>query len=198
MSSDTTAPPVPTGGLTILWDIGAAARLTGMAMDAAIADSGLSAREFYLLSVLAAHGDLTPGDIALRAAVPAPTVSRVLARFRRDGLVEDRPNPDDRRSRLVALTDDGREAIRAAQPGLGGMLDALYDRLGLDMADVIWSLRRLEWAMRHIAGQPPLDSEEGSLREPSWIRWSGPTLTEQEEAEVLRYMEWMVHRRDPG
>jgi len=52
--------------------------------------------------------------IAARAGLTHQAVGEVVAELERRGYVERRPDPDDRRARLVCLTDDGKALVRAA------------------------------------------------------------------------------------
>lgn len=187
--------PSRAGGLTILFELGVVSRLTGTILDRALIDAGITAREFFMLSVIAGMGPLTPGDIAQRSGIPAPTVSKLLARMFERGLATEDEHPSDGRSRIISLTPAGRQAIADAQPGFGQVLRAWYDLLGDEVADIHWSLRRLDWALREIGGFEQHDEESVRNLNPGWIRYSGPPLTADEEGEVVRYIEWILHRR---
>lgn len=182
-------------GLTVLWDLGMVTRIATTLIDEATAAGGLDARTFFVVSLLAAQGDLTPTQIAERTGIPASSVSKVAKSLEGSGLVTQEPHPTDGRSRVVSLADTGRRAIAAVQPTFGDLLDRLYRLLGSEMADVMWSLRRLEWALRDIGGYPDHTPDTLRNRTPNWIRHSGPPLTDAEEREVLAYIDWIAHRR---
>jgi MarR family transcriptional regulator, transcriptional regulator for hemolysin len=57
------------------------------------------------------HGERPQKEIALSASVKQETMTGTLNRMERDGLVVRRPNPDDGRSMLVALTPLAREKL---------------------------------------------------------------------------------------
>ena len=76
------------------------------ALDDALADLGLSAAE---INVLACIGDRTTvRDLVAATAQRPSTLTGVLDRLERRGLIERAANPADRRSVLVRLTPDGR------------------------------------------------------------------------------------------
>jgi DNA-binding MarR family transcriptional regulator len=92
---------------------------------------------------LAARGPLTMGEISLDLATDKPYTTVLVDGLEERGLVARTPHPDDRRRRLVELTDPGRvEALRAleilgrppaaladfSEPELA-LLDRLLDRL---------------------------------------------------------------------
>jgi DNA-binding MarR family transcriptional regulator len=59
------------------------------------------------LATVGRHGPLTPSELAARERVQRPTATRVLARLEELGLIVRTPDPQDRRSSLVAATEAG-------------------------------------------------------------------------------------------
>ena len=93
------------------------------ALDDALADLGLSAGE---INALACIGDQTSvRDLVAATAQRPSTLTGVLDRLERRGLIERAANPADRRSVLVRLTPDGRG--RAARIAVA--FTALEERL---------------------------------------------------------------------
>jgi DNA-binding MarR family transcriptional regulator len=182
--------------LTVFWDIGVVSRLTAMVVDEALDGLGVTAREYALISVVRAQGPLTPTEVSERTGIPAPSVSRMVRSLHDRGLLREGPNPEDRRSRIVSITEDGIRLIADAQNGFGRAHRAFYELLGDDVTDLVWSLRRAEWALRRLVGQTPLDEAGIRSRLPNWIRYSGPPLTPDEEAEAVRFLDWLVWRRE--
>ena len=84
--------------------------------DGIVADAGLKATQYSLLSNLATLGAIRPGELARRMEMDASTLTRNLQPLVAQGWVELGPG-DDARSRCVTLTDAGRakraEASRA-------------------------------------------------------------------------------------
>lgn len=195
MISEPAAPALADDAISVLWDVGTVARMTQTVVDESLVDAGISAREFWIITLLAARGPITPGEIASRSGIPATSISKVVARLAAKGLVDESEHPDDGRSRLVAISAGGGAAIEAARTRFGALHRRIHELLGPEMADIVWSLRRLEWALRQLGPFTPDMMASARHRVPSWIRYSGPALTADEESEVLRYIEWMVHRR---
>jgi DNA-binding MarR family transcriptional regulator len=65
------------------------------------------------LGVLQRHGALRPGTLAEHLHIAARSATEVVDDLQERGLVERRPDPDDRRATLVALTDAGASAADA-------------------------------------------------------------------------------------
>lgn len=69
---------------------------------------GQSRVRWETLSAIAfAEGPTTPSAIALRMAVKWPALVRILTSLEGDGLINSVEHPNDRRSRLITLTDAG-------------------------------------------------------------------------------------------
>ena len=87
-------------------------------LEEALAEHRLTRPSFQVLSVLLdAEGNaLTQRELMAKVARTSGTVSVRLARLERAGLVTREPDPDDRRTVTVTLTDRGREWIEAAKP----------------------------------------------------------------------------------
>ena len=67
-------------------------------------------------------------DLAARAVLSRTRVSRIVGELEQAGYVERRPDPDDGRASLVALTADGREALRRAAPLYLDGIDRHFNR----------------------------------------------------------------------
>jgi MarR family transcriptional regulator, organic hydroperoxide resistance regulator len=81
------------------------------ALDAELADLRLTPGEVNALAALAG-GAQTARALADATAQRPSTLTGVLDRLERRGLVARRPNPADRRSTLIEPTPDGRAAVR--------------------------------------------------------------------------------------
>jgi DNA-binding MarR family transcriptional regulator len=78
---------------------------------AELAGLALGPRHLSLLSYLLLDGPMTVNDLAAQLEVAPTTVSLMIADLGRAGIVERREDPDDRRRRIVSITDAGRPAI---------------------------------------------------------------------------------------
>ena len=58
--------------------------------------------------------ELSPGELLTQTLVTSGTMTNRVDRLEARGLVDRRPDPDDRRGVLVRLTDDGRSSVDAA------------------------------------------------------------------------------------
>jgi MarR family transcriptional regulator, transcriptional regulator for hemolysin len=107
-----------------------AGRLLRTQADAELSHLGVGAQSLGTLLRLAEDDGLTQAELSRRQRVEAPTMCRMIDRLERDGLVERRADPADRRATRVSLSAEGREvAARGA-----AVVDALERRAfeGLD------------------------------------------------------------------
>ncbi|KIC35414.1 MarR family winged helix-turn-helix transcriptional regulator [Leisingera sp. ANG-M7] len=95
------------------------ARLFAAALAGQVQPLGLAPAQFMVLLELWAREGRTQAELTAALSVEQATMANTLARMERDGLIERRPSPEDKRARLVHLTAKARglqqEAITAAQ-----------------------------------------------------------------------------------
>ncbi|MDN5855640.1 MAG: MarR family transcriptional regulator [Actinomycetia bacterium] len=81
------------------------------AFERAAQSAGLSGPQACLLVQLG-RGSRTMGELAVELVCDASNVSQLVGRLEAQGLVARRPDPDDRRTRQVSITEAGAEAAR--------------------------------------------------------------------------------------
>lgn len=95
------------------------------------ADAVVSNAARAALGTLAAHGAMSPGELARRENVRPPALTPVLAALERQDLVVRRPHPTDGRQSIIELTPAGSalvEEIRAREAWLATRLRELPER----------------------------------------------------------------------
>ena len=91
------------------------ARLFAQHLHRRVRPLGLGPAQFPVLLALRDRGTgLTQRQLVDRLDIEQATVANTLARMERDGLIRRTANPEDARSRLVALTEKGRAACEPA------------------------------------------------------------------------------------
>lgn len=93
-----------------------AARAVTQAYDAALAPSGLTVTQFALLAALYRLGPTAVGALAREMVMDRTTLTRNLRPLEARGLIVAVPGDDDKRRRVLALTDAGDEAFATALP----------------------------------------------------------------------------------
>jgi len=72
---------------------------------------GLNATDMECLRLLFLKGIATPSELARHTGLTSGATTAMLDRLEKPGLIERRPNPDDRRGTLIAPTKSGAEKI---------------------------------------------------------------------------------------
>jgi DNA-binding MarR family transcriptional regulator len=103
-------------------------RLVATAMDGL----ELPPEDYPFYVIIGAEGPWTPTALAARLEMPLSTVLFRVRRLEKRGHAERSPNPDDRRSYLVELSDDGQKLLGKARPRFRSLALAVEERLGGD------------------------------------------------------------------
>ncbi|MEQ1409763.1 MarR family transcriptional regulator [Neorhizobium sp. Rsf11] len=88
-----------------------AARSMRTALSRSLGESGLYAGQDGVILALAEEDGLTPGQLAARLGVKAPTMTRTIGRMEAQGFLERRPDGTDGRLTNVHLTDIGLKSV---------------------------------------------------------------------------------------
>lgn len=92
------------------------------------AEHGLSTSQYEFLRFIGGRDDCRVNDLAREFVVAVGATSKGVDRLEAAGWVARRPNPENRRSSLLGLTDAGRELLDAATP-------TFEDELRIRLAD---------------------------------------------------------------
>ena len=76
------------------------------------AGGGLTPSQTAALATIHRHGPLTPSELAERERIKRPSATRLVANLEAEGLITKTPDPDDRRSCLLAVSHEGSELLR--------------------------------------------------------------------------------------
>ena len=99
------------------------------AIQAELRSVGLTLIQVRTIVVLAAFDELTVKELCVHAIVKQPTMSRVLARMEKEGLVVRGNSTMDQRVRLVRLTEAGRRVFDQIWPVMDRAQDLLFRAL---------------------------------------------------------------------
>jgi DNA-binding MarR family transcriptional regulator len=100
----------PGSHLSLLFEVFAASRATGELVAAALDGSPLTPEEYAVYSVLFDEGPHAPTELARRTGMPPTSMSHFVRAMRQRGHAEAAPDPADRRSYRIVLTDAGLAA----------------------------------------------------------------------------------------
>jgi DNA-binding MarR family transcriptional regulator len=110
---------------------------------------------------------LTPGQIAERGHTTSATMTATLDALERLGWARRLPNPEDRRSALVEITDEGRSIADRFLPGVRALEQALLSALSpTDRKALMRILAKVLASTAAVAAEPPI-TLDGRRRRPS-------------------------------
>lgn len=85
------------------------AKTFARALNKRAAALGFSPGQFPVLLELWQEEGITQRQLLDRVDIEQATLANTLSRMERDGLIERKPHPKDRRAQIIGLTDKGRE-----------------------------------------------------------------------------------------
>ena len=115
---------------TILLDLFRTNQVRERLITSALEGLELPPEDYPMYVMIGAEGPWTPTAFAARVEMPLSTVLFRIGRLESRGHAERIPNPDDRRSYLVRLTDEGQRLLRQARPRFRAYAEAVETRLG--------------------------------------------------------------------
>lgn len=147
--------PFPRG--SVLMELWVAARTGHALAEKALADAGVDMGEYGFLSFVGVLQPVTRTRLSKASGLRRTTLRDVVARLIERGHVEERPNPRDGRSTLLALTPAGQEIFDRGMPAFGRFLAALDEALDGHLLEHEESVRRIRLALQRLAheGEPP-------------------------------------------
>jgi len=119
---------------------------------------GLSIPAWRVVATLGQYDIRTARDIAAHGVMHKSTVSRAVSSLEQRGLIVRRPNQDDRREELLALTAEGRAIYEALAPQALAFEERLVSVLSAEEQEVLSAL--VDKLSRHARSLAP-DVEVG-------------------------------------
>jgi DNA-binding MarR family transcriptional regulator len=105
----------------------------------------MSSSQWRVISVLKAYGALSIGEIVDATLMEQPTISRVVARLEKTGLVTRRPSTRDSRMALISLTAPGVEVFKQIIPAALRHQELALNGIGRkEIAQVVATLEKIE------------------------------------------------------
>lgn len=119
---------------------------------------GLKIPEWRMIAVVAEHDGVTQQQISARTRMDKVTVSRAAIALAERGLLDRKPNPADKRSHMLVLTDAGQSLYAEVAPRAQALEKALFAAFDpQEMAMFVATLRRIDaaaLAMEETHGKP--------------------------------------------
>lgn len=137
-------------------------------------ECGITGPQLSLMWVLAEESGLTQGNLASRLSLSSATVTGIVDRLERQGLVERSRNGSDRRQVSISISESGRKVLETAPPLLQESFLSKFGRLPeVERERILASLEAISQMMNAdhlnvaplLSGQPLDSSEEERLAE---------------------------------
>ena len=93
-------------------------------------EHGLSDQQWRVLRVLGEHGTVETGRVSREAYILGPSLTGVLARMERDGLVRRERDPSDQRRTVIEATAKGRKMVERLSHSVEAHYQWLEQSLG--------------------------------------------------------------------
>jgi homoprotocatechuate degradation regulator HpaR len=126
-------------------------------------EHGLSDQQWRVLRVLGEHAHeaagIETGRIAREAFLLGPSLSGVLARMERDGLITRGKCPQDARRTVVRATPRGLDKVQALSQTIEAHYDWMAQQLGKDRMDQLYALLDAVLTLELPEGPEPEDDE---------------------------------------
>ena len=189
--------------MSLLFDIWLVSGLMAGLLEDVLAESELNGDDFGMYSLLRRYGPATPTQLHRWTGLPPTTISAHLKRLEKRGHLTRSPNPADRRSHRVGLSEVGEAAHdRATEPFLAAMHklrarfvpNTLRERLVLQGLDAVLREALALDDRPYRVQLPPEDHTDG----PSGVTalaYAGEPLTSAEEHQVRLYVDFLRTQR---
>ena len=105
-----------------------------------LADVGITEQQWRVLRVLTEEGRQDPTQIAHKACLLLPSLTRILQKLEEKALIQRRPDPDDGRKQIVEVTEAGAGIIRDNLSTSIGLTRQLRDQMGADRFELLLDL----------------------------------------------------------
>ncbi|WP_239024350.1 homoprotocatechuate degradation operon regulator HpaR [Ramlibacter humi] len=119
---------------------------------------GLSDQQWRVLRVLGEHGTVETGRVAREAFILGPSLTGVLARMERDGLVKRERDPADQRRTVVEATAKGRKMVDKLSHAVESHYQFMEKQLGKQKLEQLYALldELIELEQPEVAHREPL------------------------------------------
>ena len=106
------------------------------------ASFGVSQLAYSMLLLIAANPGCRQADLGLILHIRQPNLVEPIDSLIARGLVQRRPDPDDRRAQTLALTPDGEALLARLRTAHDGLIDRYRERVGPQAYDQLIALLR--------------------------------------------------------
>ncbi len=125
-------------------------------LNKAYLDTPFTLTDARILFEIGSHGGISAVALARDLQLDPAYLSRILKRFRAEGLIETSPDPADLRSQVIIITDQGRETFEELGRRSNAQIAARFDRLATGEPEAAVSAMHTIRALLDPAAKPAL------------------------------------------
>lgn len=107
---------------------------------AMLADVGITEQQWRVLRVLQEEGPQDPTQIAQKACLLLPSLTRILQKLEEKELIYRRPDPKDGRKQIVEVSENGSVIIKNNLKTSLDLTQRLQDQMGADRFELLLDL----------------------------------------------------------
>jgi len=136
-------------------------------------ESGLTGPQLLVMRLTGSHGEITSGVIARAVSLSQATVTTILDRLERKGLLKRERSPDDKRKVILTLTEAGEKALENAPKLMQESFIRSFNQLeGWEQSLILSSLQRVSDMMNatDLNAAPLSDSTDERVDKGSWLK----------------------------
>jgi len=136
-------------------------------------ESGLTGPQLLVMRLTGSHGEITSGVIARAVSLSQATVTTILDRLERKGLLKRERSPDDKRKVILTLTEAGEKALENAPKLMQESFIRSFNQLeGWEQSLILSSLQRVSDMMNatDLDAAPLSDSTDERVDKGSWLK----------------------------
>ncbi|QIH07474.1 MULTISPECIES: homoprotocatechuate degradation operon regulator HpaR [Pseudomonas] len=100
----------------------------------------LTEQQWRVIRILRQQGELESHQLALQACILKPSMTGVLTRLERDGLVRRQKSSQDQRRVFVALTEQGQQCFVSMSEGMERNYQRIQEQFGAEKMEKLLSL----------------------------------------------------------
>lgn len=110
----------------LCFSLGVAMRRMTRIYSEALTEHGITPPQLYVLSCLLAEDGQKPKELADKVSLDASSLTGLLDRTERAGLLQRRPDPDDRRALRIYLTQEGHRRLEQLEPIIARLQERIH------------------------------------------------------------------------
>lgn len=111
----------------LCFSLGVAMRRVSKIYAEALSDLDITPPQVFLLRCLGRQDGLQPKELADQVCVDSSSLTGLLDRTEKIGLIERRPDPNDRRALRIFLTNAGRDRLTQLEPIVEDVTQRVHD-----------------------------------------------------------------------